>query len=74
MAVRIRKDYKTIVCAAKSRARKGDAYLDDHVHYVLSAEMCVLHVIGRDENGADLWGFREKCPRIVEHCCPSEDE
>jgi len=70
MAVRIRKDYKTIVCAAKSRARKGDVYLDDSIQYVLHVEMGVLHVIGLDENGADIWRFSEKCPHLMLNCCP----
>jgi len=43
MAVRIRKNRKTIVCAAESKPRKGDCYIDDKIHYVLHAEMKVLH-------------------------------
>ena len=60
MAVRIRKNRKTIVCAAKSRALKGDAYLDDNLHYVLGVEMGVLSVYGTDKNGADLWAFHKR--------------
>ncbi len=58
MAIRIRKNRKTIVCAAKSRKRKGDCYLDDDVHYVLSVELKVLKHIGQDKTGADLWKFK----------------
>lgn len=57
MAVRIRTDRKTIVCAARSKALEGDCYLDDDVHYTLAVELEVLHRIGRDDNGADLWEF-----------------
>ncbi len=59
MAVRIRKDRKTIVCAAKSRKRKGDCYLNDDVHYVLHIEMKVLRWLREDEKGADLWEFKK---------------
>lgn len=57
MAVRIREDRKTIVCAAKSEKMLGDVYLDDSVHYALSAELGVLRVISQDEYGAELWEF-----------------
>ncbi|KKN02893.1 hypothetical protein LCGC14_1113090 [marine sediment metagenome] len=57
MAVRIRKDRKTIVCAAASLRLPGDCYLDDDVHYTLSVDLGVLNHIGVDENGADLWAF-----------------
>ena len=57
MAVRIRADRKTIVCAAKSREEPGDAYIDDNLHYVLGVELCVLSVCGYGIDGADLWKF-----------------
>lgn len=57
MAVRIRDDNKTIVCAAKSRKRKGDFYIDDGVHYMLGAVLKVMSVFAHDKNGADLWRF-----------------
>lgn len=57
MAVRIRKDKKTIVCAAKSEPMDGDVYVNDSLHYILGVEMCVLSVCGLDENGAELWEF-----------------
>jgi len=57
MAVRIRADGETIVCAAKSEALPGDKYLDDGLHYRLASEMHVLRCVGKDENGADLWEF-----------------
>lgn len=58
MAVRIRADRKTIVCAAKSEALEGDCYLDDGVHYTLAVELKVSHCIGQDDNGTDLWEFQ----------------
>ena len=57
MAVRIRSDKQEIICAAKSRRRKGDIYIDDTLHYALSVEMEVLHTDKQDKNGADLWYF-----------------
>lgn len=62
MAVRIRADNKTIVCAAKSRKRKNDVYIDDGLHYVLSVELGVMSVYGYDSNGADLWEFHSPIP------------
>lgn len=53
MALRIRKNRKKIVCAAISKPRKGDCYLDDDVHYVLAVEMKVLHT--RDKG--ETWRF-----------------
>lgn len=41
MAVRWRKN-GDIVCAAMSRARKDDTYIDDHLHYQLSVNQKVL--------------------------------
>ncbi len=57
MAVRIRADRKTIVCAAASLQMPGDCYLDDDVHYTLSVDLGVLVCIGADRSGADLWAF-----------------
>ena len=57
MAVRIRKNRKTIVCAAKSKREKGDCYIDDGIHYVLGVEIGCLRPIGVDKSGADLWEF-----------------
>lgn len=57
MAVRIRADRKTIVCAAESKPRPGDCYLDDDVHHTLSVELGILCCIGQDKEGADLWEF-----------------
>lgn len=62
MAVRIRADRKTIVCAAKSNPEPHDCYVDDNVQYVLDVEMGVLECCGQDSRGADLWRFR-KPPR-----------
>jgi hypothetical protein len=41
MAVRIRKDGR-VLCAAMHPAEKGDLYIDDAIHYYLSAEVRVL--------------------------------
>lgn len=62
MAVRIRADGKTIVCAAKSEPLPGDFYLGDEFHYALAVELKVLRCVGQDDNGADLWDweFRAK--------------
>lgn len=66
MSVRIRKDRKTILCAAKSKYKSGDCYLDDNAHYTLSVEMKILCTEPdprhpgfhkRDENGAEYWHF-----------------
>jgi hypothetical protein len=62
MAVRIRKDRKTIICAARSKEEDGDIYLDDQIHYVLSVEMQVLHSNTKDACGADLWHFDTTTP------------
>lgn len=59
MAVRIRADNKTIVCAAKSKEMPGDLYINDSLHYCLSAEMKVLSVCDYDDNYAELWEFHE---------------
>jgi len=60
MAVRIRKDMKTIVCAAKSKRQKGDIYIDDGLHYILSVEMGVLSTNKKDNNNADIWEFHRQ--------------
>ena len=57
MAVRIRANNKTIVCAAKSYECVNDTYIYDELHYVLSTELCVLSVCGYTQNGAELWEF-----------------
>ena len=57
MAVRIRADRKTIVCAAKSEALPGDYYLDDGIHYMLAVELRVLRCIGINSQGVNLWEF-----------------
>ena len=62
MAVRVRKDRKTIVCAAKSKQLDGDFYIDDTLHYLLGIELCVMSVCGHDDNGADLWEFHVPIP------------
>jgi len=57
MAVRVRANRKTIVCAAMSEREPGDCYLDDSIHYVLSVELGALCCIGKNSDGADLWAF-----------------
>ena len=57
MAVRIRADKKTIICAARSVAEEGDVYIDDGLHYVLGVQLGVLSVYGYTPDGADLWEF-----------------
>ena len=54
MAVRIRADRKTIVCAAMSDAEDGDCYLDDDVHQTLFVDLGVMRCIG---DGGGLWEF-----------------
>ena len=46
MSIRIRKDGQ-ILCAAMHPEMDGDRYLDDEIHYILSAELGVLMT---DEN------------------------
>lgn len=74
MAVRIRKDHKTIVCAAKSEPEDGDIYIDDGLHYDLGVIMRVLSVYGLDENGADLWEFHARLPKFREFMTDEELE
>src|SRR3990170_2176903 len=54
MAVRIRKN-KTIVCAATSKKRKSDCYLDDGIHYVLAVELKVMSF----NEKTNLWEFHK---------------
>ena len=66
MAVRIRKDKKTIVCAAKSKPMDNDFYIDDGYHYELAVNLLVLSVCGIDENGAELWEFHKPLKDLKE--------
>lgn len=63
MALRIRKDNKTIVCAAEFPAEDGDCYLDDAVHYRLAVEIGILHT--DDEGGT--WYFDTTKKRDLTH-------
>lgn len=72
MAIRVRKDNKTIVCAAKSEPMDGDFYIDDRYHYVLGVELLVLTVCGLDENGAELWEFHKPLKNISEKIAKEE--
>ena len=53
MALRIRKDRKTIVCAAESKVENGDCYLNDDIHYVLAVAMKIL----RTKDLGKTWYF-----------------
>ncbi|KKM96247.1 hypothetical protein LCGC14_1179990 [marine sediment metagenome] len=44
----------TLVCGAKSQPREGDTYIDDRLHYRLSAELAVV-VPDADEKITGLW-------------------
>ena len=57
MAVRIRKDGR-IFCAVLSAQEKGDCYLDDGIHYELSAVRKLLVTTENDyhiKNGGEWW-------------------
>lgn len=58
MALRVRVSGK-ILCAAKSKALKGDIYIDDAVHSWLTRCMPisinVIDSLGEDENGEEEW-------------------
>lgn len=53
MAVRWRLSGE-LVCAAKSKARKGDTYIDDTLHYELSVTQKVL-IADKDEERNGQW-------------------
>lgn len=60
MALRVRKSGR-IVCAAKSKPKKDDIYIDDNIHAWLSG--CyermekVIESLGENENGEEEWAF-----------------
>ena len=54
MAVRIRADRETIVCAAMSDAKPGDCYLDDDVHQTLFVDLGMMRCLGA---GGGSWEF-----------------
>jgi len=56
MAVRWRKGSTAMVCAAESKAKKGDTYIDDRLHYKLSEELRVLVT----KNSGRTWQWRRK--------------
>ena len=70
MAIRIRKidDYTVALCAAKTKAKKGDIYLNDTVHHALMTKFTLdLESEGRmkknppiDEVIAGLMIFTER--------------
>jgi len=57
MSLRIRKDRKTILCAAKSEPMDGDYYLDDRMHEILALDLECIYTTETDENGAEIWKF-----------------
>lgn len=57
MAVRIRRNGR-IFCAALSKPKKGDTYLDDHIHYILAVEARVLVTTSskhHNRTGGEWW-------------------
>lgn len=75
MAVRVRRPSGEVVCAAMHPAEEGDCYLDDGLHYLLSAELGVLvtedmHLpegVGRGGHAAHgEWWWRGRVPEDVE--------
>lgn len=54
MALRWRHPSGELICAAKSRAHKGDTYIDDTLHYELSVIQKVL-VPALDEGKTGRW-------------------
>jgi hypothetical protein len=62
MAVRIRAD-GTILCAAMHPAEAGDTYIDDGLHYRLSAEYGVLVSEPMELHKHDgLWWWHDEVP------------
>lgn len=56
---------KKIVCAAENKSKKGDCYLDDNVHYVLSEEMRILHT----NDDGETWFFKTNERYRNKNCC-----
>ena len=56
MALRIRKDGR-VLCAAMHAAEPGDTYLDDGIHYMLSAEkkLLVTEPMERHKHHGEWW-------------------
>ena len=57
MAVRVREDGR-VLCAARHPERPGDIYIDDGVHYLLSAKLRLLVTEEMDQEGG-LGGHRQ---------------
>lgn len=53
MSIRWRKNGE-LICAAKSKEKRGDTYIDDRLHYELSVIQKVL-VADRNEEANGLW-------------------
>ena len=56
MSLRWRKNGR-LVCAAKSRSRPGDTYIDDRLHYHLSLEVCAIEP-DKNEAISGLWHWK----------------
>ena len=56
MALRIRKDGR-VLCAAMHASEPGDTYLDDGIHYLLSAEkkLLVTEPMERHKHRGEWW-------------------
>lgn len=55
MALRIRKNGK-IVCAADTKSKKGDLYIDDGLHYYLFVEQKLIET--KDEGKTWNWKWK----------------
>ena len=55
MAIRWRKN-GVMICAAKSKAQKGDTYIDDRLHYQLSVvSRAIIADVHHEKNGFWHW-------------------
>ncbi len=67
MAVRIRENGR-IFCAAINKEMKGDCYLDDGIHYILSVEQKLLVTTENEyhmENGGEWWWRGQEPSSVV---------
>jgi len=67
MALRIRKNGK-IVCAAINKARLGDCYIDNRLHYYLSVEKKILVTTENEhhmKNGGEWWWKGQEPSNVV---------
>lgn len=66
MALRIRKDGR-VLCAAMHEAEPGDTYLDDGIHYQLSAErkLLVTEPMEKHKDRGQWWWAGNVPPEIT---------